>query len=426
MKDALFFNKVAAAILTGGLLFYAAMFAGEILYHPDRLAENAVPIEVEGAETAVAEAEEPAGPEPILGLMAAADPANGETLARRCAACHTFDEGGANRVGPNLWNVVGGPKAHIDGFGYSNALASMEGEWGYSELNGFLANPKEYLPGTSMNFAGIRGAGDRADLIAYLRSLSNDPVPLPTPEEIAAEAGEDVSDAAGAVEDAVDEAAAAMDAAADTAAAVAGQAAAAVQEAAAEAGAAATETAAAIDRAASQAAQTAADAVENATEAVEEAAAQAGDAAGAALDQAADATADATGTAAGADFTELLPGLEAIGPLMAAADPAVGERLARRCAACHTFDEGGANRVGPNLWNVLGGPKAHLDNYNYSDALAGMEGEWGYEEMNALLADPRGYIPGTKMSFAGLRSPEDRAHLIAYLRTLSNDPIALP
>lgn len=188
MKDALFFNKLAAAVLTAGLLFYVAMFATEILYHPHELAENAVPIEVAESAAPAAEEAAPAGPEPILALLADADVAAGEKITRRCTSCHGFDQGGAAKVGPNLYNVVGGPKAHMEGFAYSSALQDMHNEtWTYAKLNHFLYNPKDYVPGTKMNFAGLKSAKDRADLIAYLRTLSPDPIPLPTPEEIAAE-----------------------------------------------------------------------------------------------------------------------------------------------------------------------------------------------------------------------------------------------
>jgi cytochrome c len=189
MKDALFFNKLAGAVLTAGILFYAAMFATEILYHPEELAENAVPIDLGEAAVAAAPVEEaPAGPDPILAMLVTADIAAGETLTRRCTSCHSFEEGGANKVGPNLWNVVAGPKGHIDGFAYSDALMAMADQpWGYAELNHFLWNPKDYMPGTKMNFAGLRSAQDRANLIAYMRSMSGSPAELPTQEEIAAE-----------------------------------------------------------------------------------------------------------------------------------------------------------------------------------------------------------------------------------------------
>ncbi|WP_420402683.1 c-type cytochrome [Nisaea sp.] len=188
MSSSLEFNKIAAGVLCGGLLLMGVGKLAGVLVHPTDLEENAYPIEVSG-ETAVAAA--PAGPapiEPILGLLATADIAAGEKGAKKCAACHSFDKGGPNKVGPNLWNVVNAEKGHVDGFAYSDAIKAS-GEtpnWTYSSLNKFLKKPKDYAPGTKMNFAGIRKAEDRAEMVAYLRSLADNPAPLPTTEEIQA------------------------------------------------------------------------------------------------------------------------------------------------------------------------------------------------------------------------------------------------
>ena len=176
-------NKIMAAILLAGIIGMTTGFVAELLVHPEELEETAFRPDVEAVPAAGGAAE----PEPeisITVLMQTADPVAGEGLIRACQSCHTFEQGGPNRVGPNMWNVVGGSKAHIDGFNYSNTMATAgaEGEiWGFEELNAFLRNPRSYMPGTSMSYAGMRDPEDRADLIAYLRSLSDDPVPLPEP-----------------------------------------------------------------------------------------------------------------------------------------------------------------------------------------------------------------------------------------------------
>lgn len=118
--------------------------------------------------------------------------------------------------------------------------------------------------------------------------------------------------------------------------------------------------------------------------------------------------------------------VEPVAPLLASADVKAGESLSRRCAACHTFDQGGANRVGPNLWGVVGRDKGSHEGYRYSPAMAEAEGSWTYEDLNAYLNDPRATVPGTKMIFPGLKKPEERANLIAWLRTLSDNPEPLP
>jgi len=125
---------------------------------------------------------------PILALLAEADIAAGMKLAKKCTACHVFEDGGKNKVGPVLWNIVNADKGAIDGFGYSAALAGFGGAWDYSALNAFLYKPKAYIEGTKMNFAGLKKPQDRANMIAYLRSLSAAPAALPTDAEIASEA----------------------------------------------------------------------------------------------------------------------------------------------------------------------------------------------------------------------------------------------
>ncbi len=190
-------NKIIAGLLCAGLLAMATGKLADALRSPTELSENVYKIEVEDSGTAVAAA--PAGPapvEPILGLLASADVGAGESGAKKCAACHSFDEGGANKVGPNLWNIVNADKGSVDGYAYSDAMASFDDpkQWTYSSLNKFLQKPKEYMPGTKMNYAGIRKTGDRADMVAYLRSLSGSPAPLPTDTEI--QAAQEAYDAA--------------------------------------------------------------------------------------------------------------------------------------------------------------------------------------------------------------------------------------
>ena len=129
------------------------------------------------------------GPEPILALLASADVEAGIKTAKKCTACHVFDKGGKNKVGPGLWNIVNADKANVDGFSYSAALAEMDGGWDYQALNTFLYKPKAYVAGTKMNFAGLKKPQDRANMVAWLRTMAGSEAPLPTPEDIAAESG---------------------------------------------------------------------------------------------------------------------------------------------------------------------------------------------------------------------------------------------
>lgn len=175
------FNKILMATLGAVLLAMMCGFIAERLVSPTQLAENAYKVDVpEKAATTPAAAPQESAPEPVAPLLAAADPQAGQKLSKACQACHSFEQGGAAKVGPNLWNIVNAPHAHMEGFAYSDAMKSLhDKQWDYEALNTFLANPKGTVPGTKMNYTGVKSAQDRANLIAWLRTLSDNPAPLP-------------------------------------------------------------------------------------------------------------------------------------------------------------------------------------------------------------------------------------------------------
>ena len=177
--DDLAFNKIAGAVL-GTLLFVMGLgiVSNGIFSHekPAKAGYELAAAEAPGK----AEAAAPATPdEPLPVLLAKADPVKGEASAKACTACHSFEKGGAAKVGPPLYGVVSRAKGSIAGFAYSDGMKAKGGNWGYEEINAFITNPKAYVSGTKMGYAGEKDAGKRANSLAYLRTLSDAPVDFP-------------------------------------------------------------------------------------------------------------------------------------------------------------------------------------------------------------------------------------------------------
>ncbi|TVR98455.1 MAG: cytochrome c family protein [Rhodospirillales bacterium] len=325
-------ERLGLGALVCAWLIYGSNFIGNLLVQVDEP-------EVVAVRVAPPPVAEPVVPEPEVDfatLLAAATPDAGARVYRRCVACHTIEEGGPHRVGPNLHNIVGKDIAAKEGFNYSGVLAGLEGSWTHERLDAFLENPSGYAPGNRMTFAGLRNARERADVIAYLRANTDDPPPLPEPEVVTPTAEPDPPSIVDPGPPEV------------------------------------------ID--------------EPATEVMEEAAAVEGGGAG------------------------------SITSMIAAASADDGQRVYRRCVACHTIDEGGPHRVGPNLHNIVGKDIASKDGYNYSNALKNVEGEWTYEKLWDFIHDPRGFAPGNKMTFAGIKRDDELAAVIAYLKENTESP----
>lgn len=214
--DRKFLTMAGAGLILGIAVAAVSWIASSILYNPAMLeapvyaigGEEAAPA---GTPAATAEAQPEAPPEAqpetapevaevqpesppeippetqpeapaasgIAALIAAADPEQGKKNSRKCAACHSFDKGGKNKIGPNLWDIVGQPIAAREGFSYSGALKGLGGDWTYESLDAFLTAPKTFARGTKMTFRGVKDETDRASLIAWMRSRSDNPAPLP-------------------------------------------------------------------------------------------------------------------------------------------------------------------------------------------------------------------------------------------------------
>ncbi|MEX0628114.1 MAG: cytochrome c family protein [Cucumibacter sp.] len=351
--DGFEWNKIIGAIL-GTMLFVLAIgFIAEAIYRPieGRGVGYALPeVAVEGdgpenggGDVVVAEVS------PLAGLLAAANVDAGQRQSRKCFACHNFEEGAANKVGPRLWDIVGRPVASEDDFNYSEAMqeyGASGAHWTYDELDQYLTSPKALVAGTKMSFAGMSKPEERADLLAFLRTLSATPVPFPDPQATAA------GEAAPVAE---------------------------------------------------------------------------GESPGAAAELEAPPVAEPEAPPAEPVAAAVAPVADGLAASVAAASTDAGERVSRKCAACHDFREGGVKRVGPPLWGIVGRAVAAEGDFAYSPAMAafGATGAaWTIEILDAYLANPKALVPGTKMTFPGIADEQERIELLAYLQTLGGSPPA--
>lgn len=182
--DSFEFNKIAGALLGSFLLIMAlGIVSNDIIFTEKESAMAGYELpEAAGDDHGGGESHEVVEEISIAELLESADVAKGQKAFKKCAACHTAVEGGANKVGPNLYDIVGSAVGDTGGFAYSKAFGALSSEgktWSYEDLAAFLTKPKAFAPGTKMGFAGIKKGKDRANMLAYLQTLSTSPVAFP-------------------------------------------------------------------------------------------------------------------------------------------------------------------------------------------------------------------------------------------------------
>lgn len=182
--DAMTFNKIAGSVLAALLVIFGMRTLVHEVLAPEKPAKPGYVVEASTTEgEGTKGAEKPAEPEVSIAVLlkdASAD--KGVKVFAKCKSCHTPNKGGKNGTGPNLWNVMTRGMAKEDGFRYSKALAGHGGAWDYKLLDCFLKKPSACIKGTKMSFGGLKKAKDRANIIAYLRTLADTPPPLPAGE----------------------------------------------------------------------------------------------------------------------------------------------------------------------------------------------------------------------------------------------------
>jgi cytochrome c len=173
-------NKIIAAILMVALLVIGLGKIADGVFHVKKPKNPGYQVEVENQLTSIkSEPAEVVEKIDIAAIMALGDVSSGEKVFKKCAACHSINKGGKNKIGPALYNIVGRAVGGVGDYKYSKALASYGKVWTFEELNGFLLKPASYIKGTKMSYAGLRKEKDRASVIKYLNQNSDSPKPLP-------------------------------------------------------------------------------------------------------------------------------------------------------------------------------------------------------------------------------------------------------
>lgn len=464
-RDPLLLNKIAGGILSAGLLVWIAIHLAGVLTGEKEVRKPVIKT-AEAPQAATASAVPS-----INGLIIKADVKKGESfVTQQCAACHTLNKGGAAGVGPNLYGVMGDPMFQKAGYTFSSAVKKVaSGKWTYQKMNEWLVDPQKFAPGTRMGYTGIKNDHVRADAIAYLRTLSDNPIPLPKAESgksaVASSGGSSNGLASGAP------AIANLYAAADTSKGKAFfeqqcSACHSINKGGAngvgpnlygvvgapmfqKAGYSFSSAAKSHDEGkwtpheldewlydpmkavhgthmaypGIKNNQTRADVIAylNQRSANPVKLAAAGSSGGSGDSAAARTASSSSSNAAPTGLDTQAPSIKS---LMASAAPTKGEAMfGQQCSACHSIKKGGANGVGPNLYGVVGAPMFQKAGFSFSDAARkAAHGDWTVHELNEWLYAPMKAVPGTHMAYPGITNNQARANMIAYLNKQSDNP----
>ena len=179
--DSFEFNKIAGAVLGTALIVFGLKELAHEIYHADAPEKPGMMIEVANAATEATTSEAEAPKMSMAEMLSLGNADDGPSAMKACKACHTWEKGGAKKTGPNLWNTLGRNIAAVEGFNYSSAFKERSSDtWTYEALDAFLKKTKDYIPKTKMAYKGISDDKKRADVILFMRSLSDNPIPLPS------------------------------------------------------------------------------------------------------------------------------------------------------------------------------------------------------------------------------------------------------
>jgi len=174
-------NKIIVSVVFAIILVFGINKIADVIFYvekPEKSAYQVATVTTVASTTSTEESAASSESGDIMALFASTNAAEGAKIFKKCAACHSITEGGANKIGPALWGVLGRPAGTVPGYKYSKAMAAHGKNWSFEEMNGFLIKPKDWIKGTKMSFAGLKKAKDRASVILYMNENTNSPLPI--------------------------------------------------------------------------------------------------------------------------------------------------------------------------------------------------------------------------------------------------------